>query len=74
MTPFAGVAEEYADPAFLNDAMFMAQAKRFLSGWTEDDTKESLAAAAGSLAIVKAARRSMLSGCVENVDNSFVTT
>jgi len=74
VTPFAGVAEEHADPAFGNDAMFVAQAKRFLFNWTADDTKESLATAAGSLAIAEAARRSMLSGRAESVNSSFMTT
>lgn len=68
VTPFAGAVEEHTDPAFANDAMFVAQAERFLSGWTPDDTKESLASAANSLAIVEAARRSMHSGGAELVD------
>ena len=53
--------------------MFLAQAERFLFNWTVDDTKESLASAAGSLAIVEAARRSMLSGAAESVENSFMS-
>lgn len=65
VTPFAAAAEEYADPEYTNDAMFVAQAERFLSGWTQNNTKESLASAAGSLAIADAARRSMRSGSAE---------
>lgn len=72
VTPFAAATEEHADPAFMNDAMFLAQAERFLFNWTVDDTKESLASAAGSLAIVETARRSMLSGAAESVESSFM--
>ncbi len=72
VTPFASEAEEHADPAFTNDAMFIAQAERFLFSWTATDTKESLEAAAGSLAIVEAARCSLSSGCAEAVDHSFM--
>ena len=61
------------DPTFTNDAMFLAQAERFLFSWTVDDTKESLASAASSLAMVETARRSMLSGAVESVENSFMS-
>jgi predicted dehydrogenase len=71
VTPFSGADEELDDTPFSHDAMFVAQAERFLSGWTVDDTKESLASAAGSLAIVEAARRSIYSGVVELVDHSF---
>jgi predicted dehydrogenase len=71
VTPFSGADEELDDTPFSHDAMFVAQAERFLSGWTVDDTKESLASAAGSLAIVEAARRSIHSGVVESVDHSF---
>ena len=71
VTPFSGADEEQDDTAFANDAMFVAQAERFLSGWTLDDTKESLASAAGSLSIVEAARRSIHSGDAELVGHSF---
>ncbi len=67
-----GRAGEHADPAFPNDAMFVAQARRFLKGWTVADTLEALTAAAGSLAIVDAARRSLRSGGVEAVDHSVM--
>ena len=73
ITPFTAAIEEYADPTFTNDAMFLAQAERFLFSWTVDDTKESLASAASSLAMVETARRSMLSGAVESVENSFMS-
>ncbi len=72
VTPFSGADGEQDDTAFTNDAMFVAQAERFLFGWTADDSKESLASAAGSLAIVEAARRSMHCGRSELVDCSSV--
>ncbi len=73
VTPFSGADEQQDDTVFTNDAMFVAQAERFISGWTVGDTKESLASAAGSLAIVEAARRSMQSGLTELVDCGFVS-
>ena len=72
INPFAAEAEMYADSDFTNDAMFVAQAERFLSGWSVHDTWESLMAAGGSLAIVEAARRSLSSGCAEVVDHNFM--
>ena len=71
VTPFSGADEEQDDAAFAHDAMFIAQAEHFLSNWTVDDTQDSLASAAGSLAIVEAARRSIHSGGAELVDLSF---
>jgi len=71
VTPIAGEARVYADPSFTNDAMFISQAERFVSGWTLADTKESLGAAAGSLAIVDAAKRSMTSGNIEVVYHNY---
>jgi predicted dehydrogenase len=71
--PFSGAEEEQDVTAVANDAMFVAQAERFLSGWTVDDTKESLASAAGSLAIVEAARRSIHSGGAELMDHRFMS-
>ncbi len=73
VTPFLGAEERVESNAFTNDSMFVRQAERFLSGWTLGDTRESLASAAGSLAIIEAARRSMLSNCTESVDSSYVT-
>lgn len=67
-----GRSGEHADPAFPHDDMFVAQAQRFLKGWTAADTLEALTAAAGSLAIVDAARRSLRSGGVEAVDHSVM--
>lgn len=58
---------QLADPTFANDAMFEAQAHRFLSEWTTEDSRQALDAAGGSLAIVEAARASMLSGRAEPV-------
>jgi predicted dehydrogenase len=73
VTPFYGSEEEQDDTPFTHDDMFVAQAERFLSGWTADDTKDSLTSAAGSLVIVEAARRSMHSGGAELVDHSFMS-
>jgi len=67
LTPSEGKAQIYTEPDLKNDAMFEAQAKRFLSGWSLDDTKASLAAATGSLVIVEAARRSLESKKLEAV-------
>lgn len=55
-----------------NEEMFTLQADRFLNNWTLSDTKESLASAAGSLAIVEAAKRSMHSKSAEFVDRSYM--
>ncbi|HBN07150.1 MAG TPA: hypothetical protein DD435_00380 [Cyanobacteria bacterium UBA8530] len=67
ITHFEGASESLSDPLYTNEAMFVAQAERFLLSWTENETKESLAAAAGALAIVEAARRSLSSGAAEPV-------
>lgn len=72
VAPFAAKAEVYAKPDFANDDMFVSQAERFLHNWTLNDTKESLAAAEGSLAVVEAAKRSINSGEAEPVDCSFM--
>ena len=68
---FAEESEEQTAPSFTNDAMFMAQAERFLTNWTASDTRESLASAADSLAIVEAAQRSMHTRSAEFVNRSF---
>jgi predicted dehydrogenase len=67
VTSFDMATETYTDPAFTNDAMFITQAEHFLFNWSVEDTKQSLAAAAGSLAIVEAAQRSLHSGATEVV-------
>ena len=68
VTRFGMEPQMHTVPDFKNDDMFIAQAKRFLSHWTLDDTKAyPLRAAAGSLVIVDAARRSLASGGVEAV-------
>jgi len=72
-TSHGGMADIVADPGFPNDAMFMAQAEHFLSSWTTAQTNEALDAAAGSLAIVEAARRSMITGRAEPVDASLLS-
>lgn len=67
MVSFSGEAEEFRKPGLTNDDMFIAQAESFLKGWSVENTKESIAAAGNSLAIVEAARRSLGSGQVERV-------
>jgi predicted dehydrogenase len=67
ITPFGKEPQAQAMPDLKNDAMFEAQAKRFLTDWTLDDSKSSLYAAAGSLAVVDAARRSLVSKKAEAV-------
>jgi len=69
ITPFNAITEEYSEPNFSNDSMFMTQTKKFVENWTDKDTTESLLAAGGSLAIVEAAKRSLGSGNVEIVEN-----
>ena len=64
---FGSAPQTLADPAYPNDAMFQAQAQRFLFDWTEADTQAALDSAGGSLAIVAAAKRSMRSGHAEPV-------
>jgi predicted dehydrogenase len=72
VTPFTTSTEDYSAPTLTNDAMFVAQAQRFLTNWTLEDSKKSLSIAANSLAIVEAAKRSMLSGRAEPVDQCFM--
>ena len=67
ITKFNGTAEEIYESKSTNDAMFISQAKTFLFNWSYVDTVSSLAAAADSLAVVDAARRSMLSQAAEPV-------
>ena len=64
-------SEQFTVSLFSNDSMFVAQASQFLSNWTSNDTKESLASAYASLAIVEAAKRSMESGNVEKLPSVF---
>jgi predicted dehydrogenase len=66
-----GTVEEFDALGFTNDSMFISQAKHFLSNWEIKDTKASLSAAGVSLAIVEAARLSMINGKVENIPQSF---
>ncbi len=70
--PFSSSSVIHSPSTISNDAMFIAQAERFLANWTLDDTKRSLLAAANSLAIVEAAKLSMQSGRAEAVDNYFM--
>ncbi len=72
VTTRQGPPEILADPSLGNDAMFVAQAEQFLASWTPADTDEALDAAAGSLAIVEAAKRSMATGLAEPVDGSLM--
>ena len=67
VTTAIGEAETLTDAEYTNDAMFVAQARRFLFDWTPQDSRDSFAAAAASLAVVDSAKRSMKSGCAEPV-------
>ena len=67
IVPFTSV-EVHSNTVTSTDEMFVAQAQRFLTSWTQDDTRNSLSAAANSLAIVEAAKRSMKSGNVESLE------
>ncbi len=62
-----GSEEEFTAPVFSNDGMFIAQAEKFLSSWTNEDSEECLVASFASLAIVEAAKLSMKTGSVEQV-------
>ena len=73
LSSFTEASEEFTAPSFTNDSMFIAQAKHFLSGWDMKDSAASLSAAGASLAIVEAARNSMQSGKVENIDQSILS-
>lgn len=63
---------EFSLPVFSNDAMFIAQAKDFLSNWDNTSTQNSLDAAYVSLAIVLAAKTSMRTGNVEKLPQTAV--
>jgi len=73
ITPFSAKFDEFTDSRFTNDDMFVAQAERFLLKWSLEDTITSLDSAAGSLAIVEAAQRSMNTGAAEKVDQSLMS-
>jgi predicted dehydrogenase len=62
---FPNSAKSVAEEAFAPDAMFEAQARAFVHDWSRERTYESLTAAEHSLAVVEAARRSMVSGRAE---------
>ncbi len=64
---FDGEIEVTDSKETTNDEMFIAQAEKFVSDWSSDNTSDSLASAANSLAVVDAARRSMCSGGVERI-------
>lgn len=66
-------SEEISDPGYPNDAMFIAQAQKFLGHWTAGDSEGALNAAYASLAMVEAAKRSMVSGAIEAVDGSSIS-
>lgn len=73
LSSFKEASEEFTAPSFTNDSMFIAQAEHFLSGWDMKDSAASLLSAGASLAIVEAARNSMQSGKVENIDQSILS-
>lgn len=74
LSSFTEAPEEFSASSFTNDSMFIAQSEHFLSGWDMKDSKASLSAAGASLAIVEAARNSMQSGKVENIDRSILSS
>lgn len=49
------------------DSLFISQARSFLHDWKTTDTENALIAAGSSLAVIDAARRSMVSGEAESV-------
>ena len=67
VTRFDSDTEDTDELFITNDAMFVTQAEKFISNWSSSDTITSLAAAKESLAVVDAARRSMISCAVEQV-------
>ena len=67
VTRFDSDTEDTDELFITNDAMFVTQAEKFVSNWSSSDTITSLAAAKESLAVVDAARRSMISCAVEQV-------
>ena len=50
-----------------NDDMFYNQARKFINDWSLDDTKLSLNSASCSLAIVEAAKKSIISNQIEKI-------
>lgn len=64
-----GDSREFKLDSFTNDTMFIAQARRFITGWEKEDSTASLLSAGASLAIVAAARASMQGGQVTPVLN-----
>lgn len=70
-SPNAGKLEEFSTPEFTNDSMFINQAQHFINNWKMSDSEHALLSAGCSLAIVEAARLSMLNGKVENIPQSF---
>jgi predicted dehydrogenase len=64
---FGGAIEDIDSQVTTNDTMFIAQAEKFVYNWSSDNTLDSLASAANSLAVVDAAQRSMCSGRVERI-------
>ena len=50
-----------------NDDMFYIQARKFINDWSIEDTELALNSASSSLAIVEAAKKSIISGKIEKV-------
>jgi predicted dehydrogenase len=53
--------KEFSDSGYLNDDMFIEQAKQFTKNWSKEKTLASLDSASDSLAIVEAAKKSIYS-------------
>ena len=68
-TVFAsGQSELLSDPFYKSDDSFVSQASYFLKDWTQSDTNNALLAAKTSLAIIEAAKKSLLTGRSEPVN------
>ena len=65
---FNNKVEDYIDTDIINnDDMFYRQAQKFLTNWSDSDTLLSLRSARSSLAIVEAAKKSIITGKKEKV-------
>jgi len=64
-TNFESCPEEKSVDVVTNDQLFISQAKKFLFEWSTSNTRDSLASAKNSLAVVEAAKRSMQSKAIE---------
>jgi len=66
------VEKQYDNSLVQNDDMFYGQARKFINNWKNNDTISALNSASGSLEIVEAAKKSLLSGKKEKVYNQLI--